>query len=215
MDQSVQKQLTATNNTSGTTERKEYSGVPLKIIKLLGTGLLPAEVARAVGVDESYISQLQKEESFIQQVNELVTKTFADQSEIDDNYVEVERVLSKRLRENAPILFNQDQLLRTLKFANEAKKKMAPANHNSPGDSLGGIGKVVKAVTLILPIAVVKEFMLNPNNEIIGVGGEELTTLPSANINNLVEKNKDKIKNSPTKMVTFNVPRQTDPYSDL
>jgi hypothetical protein len=208
MDQSIQKEL-------GTNERKNYSGIPMRILKLLGSGLLPVEVARAVGVDESYISQLQKEESFAQQVNELIVKTFAEQSEIDNNYIEIEKILSKRLRDNASIMFNQDTILRTLKFANEAKKKIAPALV-TPGNGSNGSGTTINGpVTLILPAAVVKEFILNPNNEIIGIGNEELTTLPSANINKLVRETKENLKNLPSVKIIKNGPRQVDPYSDL
>lgn len=213
MDQSIQKEL-VTSETKTIKEYKIYSGVPLRIMKLLGTGLLPVEVARAVGVDDSYVSQLQKEPSFVQQVNELVTKTFAEQSEIDENYIAIEKSLSKKLKQSAEMMYNTDLILRTLKFANEAKRKMAPGLVNNNGQGPGN-ETIINHVTLILPTSVSREFILNPNNEIVGIAGEDLTTLPSANINKLVTQNRNELKSLPTPKIKLNGTGQTDPYGDL
>lgn len=200
----------------GNTQKKEYSGAALRVMKLLGAGLLPAEAARAVGVDDSYISQLQKEVSFTAQVSELVKKAFSDQSEIDNNYTDIERVLSKKLRAGAEMMFNPDQILRTLKFANEAKRKLATANINPDGSNNSGNGNDNRSpVTLILPIQILNNFTVSPNNEIIAVGEEQLTTLPSGNINKLVEKYKENLKNTVVPKIILNGSRQTDPYGDL
>lgn len=197
-------------------ERKQFTGVPLKIMKLLGQGILPAEAARACGVSESYVSQLKADPDFTSQVSELVEKTFKDQSEIDENYVETERVLSKRLRENAGIMFNQDTILRTLKFVNEAKKKM-PADVGRAQEEVGGSGGKRAPVVLIMPEKMIREFTLNPNNEIVGIGETPLVTLPSGNINNLVAKHhaEEKAKKEILKLESKDGSRSKDPWSDL
>lgn len=208
MDQSVQKNL-------GSNIKKEYTGAASRIMKLLGAGLLPAEAARAVGVDDSYVSQLQKETSFTEQVSELVKKAFADQSEIDNNYTDIERVLSKKLRQSTEFMQNPDQILRTLRFANEAKRKLAPALTN-PGNGGNGDGSSnLRPVTLILPTQIINNFTLSPNNEIVAVGEEQLNTLPSANINNLVKNYKDNLKKTVVPKIELNGPRHSDPYGDL
>lgn len=215
MDQSVQVNLPVK-------ERKQYSGIPLKIMKLLGMGCLPVEAARACGVDESYVSQLKKEEDFVEQVNEMVAKTFAHQSEIDNNYVAIEKKLSDRLLKNAEFMFSDDKILRALKFVNEAKKKVPTAFAN--GQNPNGAGPtVLQPVTLILPVAVTKEYVLNPLNEIVGINGKELTTLPSTMLPGLIAKHKENVlieqKEEKEKKQGFKIlpngSRQTDPYSDL
>ena len=213
MDQSVQVKLT-------TKEKKIYTGQALRVMKLLGNGVLQVEAARACGVGEAFVSQLMKESDFIAQVNEIVSKNFALQSEIDNNYVEVERKLSERLLKNSEMIFSTDQMLRVLKFANEAKKKTAPVQHNGNGSGNSDGSGNLKPVVLILPTVVVKEFVLNPQNEIVGINGQELSTLPSAQLPNLVAKHKEIIAKElfETKQnykIIPNGSRQTDPYSDL
>src|SRR6266850_8321470 len=99
-------------------EKKEYTGIALRLIKLLGAGCTQREASQACGVDESYISQLLKEREFETQVNEIIEKSFAEQSKIDTNYTELEKKLSERLLSQSEFMHNPDQILRTLKFAN-------------------------------------------------------------------------------------------------
>lgn len=205
MDQSVQTNLIKT-------ERKIYSGTAAKVLKLLGNGCLPVEAAKACGVDESYISQLKAEPDFVLQVNELVSQTFAHQSVIDTNYLEIEKNLSKKLLDLSQYMMNPDQVLRTLKFANEAKRKIPSAFNPESAGSMDAL----KPVMLVLPGAVINNFVLNPNNEIVAVDGKELTTLPSANLKPLVEKYKREQAAKPALIEKkSNGSGQVDPYSNL
>lgn len=205
MDQSIQTSLVKK-------ERKIYTGQAARVMKLLGNGCLPVEAARACGVDESYVSQLKAEPDFIEQVGELVAITMANQSEIDGNYLEVERILSRRMRDQANLMFNPDQVLRTLKFANEAKRKVPAAFVPSGEASV----TAQKPVTLLLPAVIIQNFVVNPNNEIVSVDGKELMTLPSANIKPLVEKHKRELAAKPAILEKkSHGSGQIDPYSDL
>lgn len=203
MDQSIQSNLV-------TKEKKIYTGTAARILKLLGEGHLPVEAARAVGCDESLVSQLRKEPDFIEQVNELVKQTFAAQSKIDANYIETERILSDRLRESAQFIFNPNDVVRTLKFVNEAKKKIPTAfNPDANGDG------AKKPVTLIMPVTLINKFIMNPNNEIVAVDGKDLSTLPSGNMRSLVEKHKQEEARKPILLEHKNGSRHQDPWSDL
>jgi len=218
MDQSVQVKL-GTKVGDIPREKKIYSGAALRVMKLLGNGVLQVEAARACGVGEAFVSQLMAESDFISQVNEIVSRNFALQSEIDNNYVEVEKKLSERLLKNSELIYGTDQMLRVLKFANEAKRKTAPVHQNNGSGSPDGTGNL-KPVVLILPTVVVREFVLNPMNEIVGINGSELATLPSAQLPNLVTKHREELakelleKKQGYKIIP-NGSRPTDPYSDL
>jgi len=207
MDQSEQKQLESK-------ERKIYSGQAARIMKLLGSGCLQKEAARAVGVDESYVSQLMAEPDFRSQVNEIVAKEFAQQSEIDANYTKIEQELSKRLLQNVGHMFGTDQMLRVLKFANEAKRKVAPVHQN--GEANGEGFGALKPVALILPMNIAREFMFNPQNEIVGVGGEVLDTLPATRLPTLVEKHKKELLEQKIGFkILPNGTRSEDPWGNL
>lgn len=214
MDQSVQKDLSHK-------EKKIYTGTPARVIKMLGNGLFPHEIARALGIAESYISQLKAEPEFIAQVNELVAHNFAQQSEIDSNYTAIEATLSKRLKQAAEMEFNSDRILRVLKFANEAKRKVAPIVNPTNGNGSGE--NTTRPVALILPIVVAREFILNPQNEVVGVNDQPLVTLPSTKLPQLVEKHKENLAKELQRQkeikqgfkIHNNGSRQTDPYGDL
>lgn len=211
MDQSEQKKLTVK-------ERKQYTGKALRIMKLLGQGLLAHEISKAIGTDESYISQLKAEPDFIEQVNEIVSATFADQSKVDEDYNKIEKTAVERLLKNIDLEYSTDRLLRVAKFANEAKRKLAPALTN-PGANGNGT-TILQPVTLILPMVVAKEFILNPMNEIVGIGQEPLQTLPSGNMGKLVEKHrveteKSKLEQKQKFRILENGARQQDPWGNL
>lgn len=195
-------------------EKKIFYGTAARILKLLGVGCTPVEAADACGVDPSYVSQLEADDDFVEQKNAIIRKTFEQQSKIDENYVAIEAKLSERLLGATEMMFNPDQILRTLKFANEAKRKVAPtASAGGPNGSNGNGGVTVFApVTLILPASVAKEFILNPIGEVVSVDGKPLTTLPSGNMTQLVKQQKEQKKLQDKR---DNGSRQTDPYSDL
>lgn len=193
-------------------EKKIYTGVAARILKLLGAGCTQREASQACGVDESYTSQLLKEKDFETQVNEIIEKSFAAQSRIDQNYTEVEKRLSERLIGQTEFMYNPDQILRTLKFANEAKRRVAPSIAQNRDSNGSGNTTFLAPVTLIFPQAVTHEFILNPNNEVVGVGGEELTTLPSQNITKLADEHSRKRIESRKSNGTG---RHEDPWADL
>lgn len=197
-------------------ERKQFTGIALRAMKLLGQGILPEEVARALGVDASYISQLKNDPDFTSQVNELVQEAFSAQSEIDENYVKAEKILSKRLLESANVMYQPDMILRSLGFLNKAQKKLPPSQLQD-GHSVGGNNGGRAPILLVMPAPMIREFTLNPTNEIVGIGDTPLTTLPSGNINKLVAdfKAKEKEQKATLKLEHKNGTRSEDPWGDL
>lgn len=206
-------------NTSSKKERKIYSGTALKLMNLMAAGCNQVEAAKACGVDESYVSQLMDEPEFKEQITEKLAQAFKDANEIDNNYQEIEKRLSKKLLGVSEFMVNPDQILRTLKFANEAKRKLAP---NVQNGSNGSEGPQTNIAVLVLPSFMVKdakrELILNPNNEVVAVDGRELTTFTSTGLNKLIE-NKKNAPIAPSKEVTKlkneQKQRNVDPYSDL
>lgn len=191
-------------------ERKIYTGTAARLLKLRGAGCTQSEAAKACGVDDSYVSQLEGEEEFKIQLNEIIRKTFEAQSKIDENYTQIEEKLSEKLLRSTEYMVQPDQILRALKFANEAKRKVAP--HGGQNGSNGsGSESEGQPVTLILPIVIAREFVVNPIGEVVSVDGKELTTLPSGNIQKLA---KEKIAKKLEDM-RANGARSVDPYSDL
>lgn len=194
-----------------TMEKKIYSGTAARCIKLQGSGCTQAEAARALGITEGQVSQWNAEPDFVFQINQLVKKTFAEQSKIDENYNSIELQLSDRLTKAVEHVYDADKILRILKFTNEAKRRIAsPLNPEGEGSGL-------KPVALILPVFVAQEFMLSPNNEVIGINGRELTTLPSKDIGALAKAKREAtdVKITELKKLKPNGSGHQDPWGNL
>lgn len=206
-------EILASANTSQQANKKIYTGVAAKAMKLQAGGANQRETANALGVDESLISQFNAEADYKEQLHDLVAKAFKSAQEIDENYQDIEHTLSKRLKELTQYMMNPDQVLRTLKFANEAKRKLGPVPTNGNGSASDAVK--LTPVVLVLPVAVKREFVLNPNNEIIGVDDAQLVTLNSTSLNGMIAKRKEAQKEV-LKLTNGNKQReQSDPYSDL
>jgi predicted transcriptional regulator len=207
MDQSVPTAVS-------TIEKKIYTGLAARALKLLGSGATQAETSRALGITESQVSQWMAEKDFADEVTAIVKRTFADQSVIDENYNKVEKTLSDRLMKTCEFMFDPDKILRTLKFVNEAKRKIAPQENPSGG----GNTTILGPVTLILPAPVAREFILNPNNEILGVNGQELSTISNKALEDLSKTIKNSKPQGDTKLKRIerlHGSGQQDPWSNL
>lgn len=210
----------ATPNLSPTKPRKIYTGTAKRLMNLIATGATQAEASRACGVDESVTSAYLAEEDFKEQLVELVAANIAADSEIDQNYQNIELRLSKRLSELSELMMNPDQILRVLQFTNGAKKKVAPTDKPNGNPLITPDGTKLIPAMLVLPAVMTREFVLNPNNEVVGINGKPIQTLTSTGLTNLVEKNKQTKLQLPNRVVSTQngskQPKDTgDPYSDL
>lgn len=220
MDQTSLAAKPTTPNLELSKPRKQYTGTAAKLMKLMASGATQEEASKACGVDASLTSQYMSEPDFKEQLVELIAKSFAEANQIDNNYQAIEKNMSERLLKLTEFMMNPDQVLRVLKFANEAKRKTIPqVQPQGLGISGDGTVKILPAL-LLLPNVMTREFVLNPNNEVVGIDGKELTTLNSTSLNKLIENKRDsqlKLQNRevPVKHAPKSTRNEGDPYSDL
>lgn len=170
-------------NTEVTKELKKYTGVAGRILNMLCSGLSPKETADAIGVDVSLIAHLKEEPDFIEQIKIRLIENTERAIQIDDNYAYIEKQATDRLKSLIGLIHSPKDLMQLAAFANQAKKKTSStANVDSPN------GNEQKSVKILMPMVVLNNFSMNPNNEIVEAGGRTLTTLNSASINSLVAK---------------------------
>lgn len=203
-------------NTQAMPELKKYTGIAAKMMNLLASGVGELETAKACGVDPSLVSQYKAEPDFMTQLHEKINVAMQDAVAIDENYVQTEKILSQRLKDQSNMMFDPNMVLRTLGFLNKVARKTQPV---MPGAS-GSEGIQSRPVTLVLPTVIVREFVRNPNNEILGVGEKVLNTLNSTSLNQLVKERKNGSAHPPVvleneaKKVNGSK-KNVDPYSDL
>ncbi len=208
-------------NLEVTKPRKEYTGVAKRILGYICGGATPEQAANACGVDASYVSQLKAEEDFQLQIAEKLSKDFEVAIKIDDNYTEVEKVLSDRLRTLTGYMTNADQVARILKTVSAIPKKVQqriPLNAETPGGSIA-------PVSLVIPVIAKNVFILNPNSEVVQLDGKELVTLNSRSLDSLLKEKREQVTIEQTKPALIgkingngkerSSSNATDQYSDL
>lgn len=160
-----------------------------RALKLLGDGLAPEIVAMAVGVTASRISQLISDPDFASRVSDLRYKNLSKHAERDEKYDNIEDKLLDRMELMLPMMFKPTEVLRALTAVNMAKRR-APAVPESM------IGQK-EVVTLTMPQVVLnqfnQQFITNVNNQVIKAGDQELVTVQSVRMNELLRERKTQI----------------------
>jgi len=163
-----------------TTQIITYEGTAARILDMLGNGLAPTVVASALGVTDSYISQLIGEESFSQQVTALRYKNLQAATSRDRDYDSIEDELIKKMKDLLPLMYKPMEVLRAITVINQAKRRGADAPDNTV------IHQTI--VQLTLPNAITTRFTKDINNQVIAVGEQELITIDAKQLINNTKK---------------------------
>lgn len=163
------------------------SGIRDKAIQLLGDGTKPVQVASALGVSESYISQLlTQDKEFMAKVAELRFTNLANASARDGKYDAMEDKLLERMEELIPWLQKPREVLAAIAVINNAKRR------GQTGSAGGGVGEVGTRVTLSLPTVIQNNFITNVQNQVISVGNRELSTINAGVLNTRLQELKQR-----------------------
>ncbi len=151
------------------TTRTQYQGIQLKALKLLGEGVPAENVAIALGVTPSYISQLLADEEFSYQLVELRYNALQKHNKRDANYDDIEDRLLKQLESVLPLMMKPMEIIRSLQIINGAKRRGASSPESLTNKQTH--------VTLVLPTKIVQVFSADVNNQVVAVQGQELVTI--------------------------------------
>lgn len=145
-----------------------------RALALLGSGVLPEQVASALGVEASYISQLLSDESFAAKVVDIRYRTLSAHNERDGKYDSLEDKLLAKLEKSLGLIFKPEVLLKALAVVNSAKRR-----GQSAPDQVVNQQTIVK---LLMPTQIVNNFTTNINNQVIKAGDQDLTTIQSGHL---------------------------------
>lgn len=168
-----------------------YSGIEEKILNLLGSGVAAEQVATAVGVSPSYISQLISQEEFSTAVSELRYQALQKHNERDTSLDSLEDKILEKMHQVVPMVMRPMELVRMLQVVNGAKRRGASAPDS--------ILQKQQVVTITLPQVVINKFVANVNNQVVQAGQQELITMQSGT---LLEKLKNVQKSLPSPVIT-------------
>ena len=162
-----------------TTVITKYEGTAARILEMLGNGLAPVVVSSALGVSESYISQLLSEESFAHQVTALRYANLQAATSRDRCYDSIEDELITKMKELLPIMYKPMEVLRAITVINAAKRRGADAPDNTV------IHQTI--VQLTLPTAVTSKFIANAANQVVEAGEQALITIAASTLTHKLE----------------------------
>ena len=142
-----------------------------RALTLLGSGVSPEQVALALGVSVSRISQLLSTEDFARSVAELRFSNLQRHNEIDASYDDIEEKLIEKMREILPMMYRPMEILKAISIINAAKRRgqSAPA----------AITAQQQVITLNMPTQIIHKFTTNIHNQVIQAGTQELLTIQS------------------------------------
>ena len=146
-----------------------------RALKLLGNGVKPEQVAAALGVTASRISQLLAEPEFAAQVAALRYDSLKEHTDRDAKYDSLEDKLLEKLEKSLPMMYKPEQILRAIQTVNSAKRRGQTVEET--GGSAGS-----KVVGIILPAIISQKFTTNIHNQVVTADDQSLETLSSSEL---------------------------------
>lgn len=169
-----------------------------RALTMLQQGIPPVSVAAALGVTESYISQLMSDEEFAHQVQTARVEATTAQTERDAKYDRIEDTLIDKLEESVAYLVKPGEILKATQMVNQMKRRgtdtVAPATASA-----------TQIVQLILPQHITTQFTYNANGQVVEAehvmpdgsqNKQTLVTIQSNKIEDMLPKENEAIIDS-------------------
>jgi hypothetical protein len=173
-----------------------------QIRTMLGDGIEPIAIARALGCEPSYISQLMEDEDFKAAVQQQRVINLTDATGRDKKLSRLEDLAIERLEATLGFVTRPMEAARILSIVNGTKRRGAELNGAQAQGS-------APTVVLNLPQAARVSFTLNASSQIIDVEGRSMAPLPNNKLLELAAARKQQAANALPK------PRDTQAASDI
>jgi len=137
-------------------------------LQLLAQNVAPSQVASALGVTESAISQLLAQEDFSAELEQVRVAATAEDLKYDERLDAAESDALANI-EGKLRFANMQQSLQAFKILNTARRRKE--SRVASQQTGGGV-----VVNITLPTAIVPQYVTNPKNEIIEVEGKTMVS---------------------------------------
>jgi transcriptional regulator with XRE-family HTH domain len=149
----------------------QLNGIQERVKDLLAAGVSQTQVASAVGVSESYISQLMENEEFRDEVIRARGEAALEDVKADEETDDIEGIARRKIKQLLPFENNVMKVLKVYQVMNGAKRKTEPAQQ------LQNTAGVI--VNITLPQRAIVDFKLTSDRQVVEVAGRSMATLPS------------------------------------
>ena len=150
------------------------SSIEEKALDLLGAGTPAEQVASALGVVPSRISQLMADEEFAARVVQKRYTSLKKHNDRDSNYDSLEDKLIQKLEKSLPFMMKPETILRAISVINGATRR----GQSAPDQ----VVNQQTIVNLTLPEVITQRFTTNVNNQVIKTGDQDLLTIQSGTL---------------------------------
>ena len=156
-------------------------------LELLGSGCNPSQVASALGVSESLISQFLSQDHFASQVAERRFKSLLKHNNRDDALDALEDALIKKLENIIPYMHKPHEIIHAFTRINAAKRRGSSAPE--------AVSTSQPVIQLTLPIQILNQITVDARNQVIKAGQQELLTIQSGRLPSLTQSNPQAVPN--------------------
>lgn len=146
-------------------------------INLLAQGIPTSQVAAAVGVSDSYISQLKADEEVQRQIAEKQAAHSIADSNFDNTLARAEELALEKIEKNLPFA-NMGQALAAFRILNGARRRK--------DDLVQKDSTVSVTVNLTLPANNIPRYITNQANEIIEVEGKTMISASAKTLDQIL-----------------------------
>lgn len=146
-------------------------------IQLLAQGIPTSQVAAAVGVSDSYISQLKADEEVQRQIAERQAAHSIADSNFDDTLERAESLALEKIEKNLPFA-NMGQALSAFRILNSARRRKDDLVQKDTAISV--------TVNLTLPANNIPRYITNSANEIIEVEGKTMISASAKTLDQIL-----------------------------
>lgn len=160
-----------------------------RALSMLSTGLRQDQVAAAIGITESQISQYIAEPEFATSLleNRLIEHTRS--KNIDNKWDELEELLLKKFEDLIPLFYKPKDVLEALVRINAAKRKLglsSGAITNSDANR--------QVVNINLPAITIQNYKINVGGQMTEVAGRKLQSMSSQLLMKTLEERRSNVK---------------------
>ena len=167
-----------------------YTGLQAQILDLLGNGLNASVVSAAVGVTESYVSQLMAQEDFRGEVRKRRIESLKEVTELDSEYHNIEKAAVEKLKKLMPLINRPRDILDTIKVINATKRRGQDSSEPTER-SMSRIIEVRMPVNILNQFIDSSAIVKDTNNQIIRTGNQSLLTAQPQNVRELARTIKE------------------------
>lgn len=164
------------------------TSVDERALKLLGSGIGPENVAAALGVSPSRISQLLSSEEFASKVADLRFQSLSKHNERDSELDTLEDTLIEKIKDLLPFMIRPMEVIKAWQMINSGKRRGTSTPEH--------ITNQQTIINLVIPTKVVQRFTTNINNQVIVAGEQKLNTVQSGTL-------MDRIKEAATSLAAL------------